>query len=461
MQNKILGVIIAIFIILVLSVSGFFAYTYYYNKTHCIGCAPVPKASISNARIDGGLAGLFEITWDSFGVDRVNIDLFNADVTKKNRVIAQGIKNENKYSWTIEDIQAWRSWDGPFTIIISDANNSSIKAQIDSFTASGAYPADNYDETASWTTYTNTDLNFEIRYPAECSLYRDDNTGQQNISCGKTKWTETKIYFGNDNLNTCTQDYGLKYVKKELNGTIFDYVSYQDAAMGGQRASLSSYRVLLNGKCFIISSYVHYSDLTFLEGVTDKKYTEAERKEQDEEIKEKERLVDLIVSTFKFVEPNMNIDQELEINGIKYSFKFIADGVSVIDAQNNLVQKIIIGKDSMDLAIFYFKEYKHSIVSANDDINFDGKKDLSILVGDGYGGVNLFYNFYIFNSQTKKFDEVEKLKDVCNPKVELDKKQILSPCKSGPSYYEQIYQFNGAGYDIINVTQNLDNSIGG
>ena len=127
--------ILIIVAVAVITFGGVFVYQYFTKS----------QASISNAKIHQGLANIFEITWNSSEINKVNIELFNADGSK-NRVIAQGIKNQNKYTWTIEDMAAWRSWDGPFKIVISDADNSSVKTEISPFTASGAYPADNYQE---------------------------------------------------------------------------------------------------------------------------------------------------------------------------------------------------------------------------------------------------------------------------------------------------------------------------
>lgn len=134
--STLIGIIIVV-VAAVLIFGGVFAYQYFTK----------PKGLIYDAKIEQSLANIFEITWNSSGVDKVNIDLFNAAGSEKNRVIIQGLDNQNKYTWTIDDLAAWRSWDGPFKIVISDAINNSVKTEISNFTASGAYPADNYAET--------------------------------------------------------------------------------------------------------------------------------------------------------------------------------------------------------------------------------------------------------------------------------------------------------------------------
>ena len=48
----------------------------------------------------------------------------------------------------------------------------------------------------------------------------------------------------------------------------------------------------------------------------------------------------------------------------------------------------------METAKFDLENYGHQIITAKDDVNFDGYKDLTVEIGNGYGGVNFFYNFY-------------------------------------------------------------------
>jgi hypothetical protein len=127
------------------------------------------------------------------------------------------------------------------------------------------------------------------------------------------------------------------------------------------------------------------------------------------------------------------------------------DSVEVFDKDGIILQSIKIGKDEMDAAKFDAKNYGHQIVTANDDVNYDGYKDLAIEIGNGYGGVNFFYNFYYFNPTTKKFIEVPELKNVCNPNFKYEQKEILSSCKDGPGYSDAIYQWGAPGYMLINI----------
>lgn len=159
--------IIIIAVVAAILFGGLFSWQYYSESQR------QPSQQILNAKVEGGLANIFKITWESSGVGRVNIDLFNSNGSK-NRAIADGVENKNQYEWIIDDLAAWRPWDGPYKIVISDADNNSVKAETNSFTASGAYPSDNYDQTAGWKTYTNTNCGFEFMYPANFTIKERD-----------------------------------------------------------------------------------------------------------------------------------------------------------------------------------------------------------------------------------------------------------------------------------------------
>jgi hypothetical protein len=166
-------------------------------------------------------------------------------------------------------------------------------------------------------------------------------------------------------------------------------------------------------------------------------------------------VFNVIVGSISDIKPTTPVgitaDQQLKINNLDYSFVFTSDSIKIYDAKNSFLQELKIGKDEMEMAKFDLKNYGHQTITANDDVNFDGYKDLAVEIGNGYGGVNFFYNFYYFNPTTKKFVEVPELKSVCNPNIKYEQKQILSSCKSGPGYSDSIYQFGAAGYIITTI----------
>lgn len=80
------------------------------------------------------------------------------------------------------------------------------------------------------------------------------------------------------------------------------------------------------------------------------------------------------------------------------------------------------------------------------DVNFDGYNDVGVFTTTGYGGVNNYYGFYIYNPQTEKFLKDSTLIEISNPALEIDKKQVISSYRSGPQWYKDTYQFNGSTY---------------
>jgi len=83
------------------------------------------------------------------------------------------------------------------------------------------------------------------------------------------------------------------------------------------------------------------------------------------------------------------------------------------------------------------------------DVNFDGYNDLRIYTDIGYMGVNVYYDFYIFNPVTGKFEKDAVLVSISNPKFDVIGRRITSQYKSGPQQYHDTFQFNGTGYTKI------------
>jgi hypothetical protein len=83
------------------------------------------------------------------------------------------------------------------------------------------------------------------------------------------------------------------------------------------------------------------------------------------------------------------------------------------------------------------------------DVNFDGIKDVAVLDGIGYGGVNFFYNYFIVNEETKKFEDYRKIPHVSNFIFDNENKVITSVYRSGPEWFTDEYVFEGEGYTRI------------
>ena len=78
---------------------------------------------------------------------------------------------------------------------------------------------------------------------------------------------------------------------------------------------------------------------------------------------------------------------------------------------------------------------KESIIVI-DDYNFDGYNDIGIANAVGYGGVNIFRNYYFYEPKDKSFHNY--LKDVGT--LEIEGKTLSSTVKSGPFYYQVQYE---------------------
>lgn len=82
----------------------------------------------------------------------------------------------------------------------------------------------------------------------------------------------------------------------------------------------------------------------------------------------------------------------------------------------------------------------------NQDINFDGYSDLGVLTSTGYAGVNYFYDYFLYNATTKRFDKNETISGLGLLKIDTIKKQISSTLKSGPGYVTQTFNWNGSTF---------------
>lgn len=81
------------------------------------------------------------------------------------------------------------------------------------------------------------------------------------------------------------------------------------------------------------------------------------------------------------------------------------------------------------------------------DFNFDGAIDLMIPTLTGYGGVNWFYTLYRYDTATRRFVRLvrDDKEDFCNPEPDAARKLLNTPCKSGPAWYQDAFQFTAGG----------------
>lgn len=72
------------------------------------------------------------------------------------------------------------------------------------------------------------------------------------------------------------------------------------------------------------------------------------------------------------------------------------------------------------------------------DFNFDGLTDIALFVSSGYGGVNQFYDLFVMD---KKEGQLSSLMSIANPSLKPAKQQLSTAQRSGPRWYETVYQF--------------------
>lgn len=84
------------------------------------------------------------------------------------------------------------------------------------------------------------------------------------------------------------------------------------------------------------------------------------------------------------------------------------------------------------------------------DLNFDGRNDLGVLTSTGYSGVNYFYDYYIYNPLTNRFDKNNVLVGLASIQVNASKKQISSTYKSGQENVTEVFNWNGSNF-VSNV----------
>lgn len=76
------------------------------------------------------------------------------------------------------------------------------------------------------------------------------------------------------------------------------------------------------------------------------------------------------------------------------------------------------------------------------DFNFDGRKDIGIPSGVGYGGVNYFYKVYSFSEEKGgHFLPILGSAEICNPKFSVADKTLICNTRSGPFWYGKDYRF--------------------
>ena len=93
-----------------------------------------------------------------------------------------------------------------------------------------------------------------------------------------------------------------------------------------------------------------------------------------------------------------------------------------------------------------------SVKVAFSDINFDGYTDIGVPVGIGYGGVNVFADWYLYSPRNHSYEKV--LSEVLNLEADKKEKVLISEMKSGQGVFHEWYRINrdGKPYLIIKAS---------
>jgi len=78
------------------------------------------------------------------------------------------------------------------------------------------------------------------------------------------------------------------------------------------------------------------------------------------------------------------------------------------------------------------------------DFDFDGRKDIAVPTGIGYGGVNVFYDVYRYQVKANRWVAIPTRGEefaVCNPELLPKQKVLLTNSRSGPFWYGRDYKF--------------------
>lgn len=91
-----------------------------------------------------------------------------------------------------------------------------------------------------------------------------------------------------------------------------------------------------------------------------------------------------------------------------------------------------------------------SLVIKNRDINYDHYLDVGILNSVGYGGVNRFYRFYVYDPETGRLVLEESLGQnedaVSNPTFDIQNRYLYSNMKSGQDWVREQFIFKDGKY---------------
>jgi len=139
---------------------------------------------------------------------------------------------------------------------------------------------------------------------------------------------------------------------------------------------------------------------------------------------------------------------------VSFNLNFDDNGIGLYNPDTqNLLQSIDIAPDMMD-------RYILGSISFEEDINFDGNRDLLVQVDSG--AYNEIFNYWVYNPRSRQFEKDNVLGDVVNPAFDSEEKTIISTAGvgcAGLCYVSKVYEFRGTRYvQIREEEQFADNN---
>lgn len=138
-------------------------------------------------------------------------------------------------------------------------------------------------------------------------------------------------------------------------------------------------------------------------------------------------------------------NQAITIGNTSSGLVISNDSISV-KVDGNIAQTIKLNEEAKFAITQLPPEAKIQKFITDKDVNFDGSNDIGVFTSTGYMGVNNYYDFYVYSSTTKLFEKSGALAEISNPAIDPSKKQVTSSYKSGPSWYTDVFQFDGIGF---------------
>lgn len=147
-------------------------------------------------------------------------------------------------------------------------------------------------------------------------------------------------------------------------------------------------------------------------------------------------------TTAQAIPPQTDIERTTEIMQSPVTFTVSGNTLSVVDG-GVVIQTLTL--DEMGEFAVGLSPLITTFIT-DQDVNYDGYADVAMLVSTGYAGVNNFYNYYLYNTQTKRLELSPSLQEISNPEFDPVQKTMVSSYRSGPHWYSETFEWNGTRY---------------